>query len=104
IPARSAARGWFPSPLDDVYIHFDFARALATGHPFEWIPGQGYSSGETAPLYAVILAFGHLLGFHGRWLGAWAAIVAVVSVAALVRSTAKLAGPLPWYLAALVAV
>lgn len=104
VPARNAARGWFPSPLDDVYIHFDFARALATGHPFEWIPGQGYSSGETAPLYAVILAVGHLVGFHGRWLGVWAAIVAVLSVASLVRSTARLMGPLPWYSTALLAV
>jgi hypothetical protein len=104
VPARHASRGWFPSPLDDVYIHFDFARALATGHPFEWIPGQGYSSGETAPLYAVILAFGHLVGFHGRWLGVWAAIVAVLCVASLVRSTARLVGPLPWYSTALLAV
>lgn len=104
LPARNAARGWFPSPLDDVYIHFDFARALATGHPFEWIPGQGYSSGETAPLYAVILAVGHLVGFHGRALGLWAAIVAVLSVASLVRSTARLVAPLPWYSTALLAV
>lgn len=104
VPARAAARGWFPSPLDDVYIHFDFARALATGHPFEWIPGQGYSSGETAPLYAVILAIGHVLGFHGRALGVWAAIVAVLSVASLVRSTARLVAPLPWYSTALLAV
>lgn len=104
VPARQAARGWFPSPLDDVYIHFDFARALATGHPFEWIPGQGYSSGETAPLYAVVLAVGHVLGFQGRALGVWAAIVAVISVASLVRSTARLVAPLPWYSTALLSV
>lgn len=104
VPSIPAARGWFPSPLDDVYIHFDFARALATGHPFEWIPGQGYSSGETAPLYAVILAVGHAVGFHGRWLGVWAALVAVVSVASLVRSTARVVRPLPWWSTAILAI
>ena len=41
IPAVGASRGCFPAPLDDVYIHFDFARSLGQGHPFEWIPGQG---------------------------------------------------------------
>jgi len=70
VPAREAARGWFPSPLDDVYIHFDFARSLATGHPFEWLPGQGYSSGETAPLYAVIPANRPLPRSPRRGLGA----------------------------------
>ena len=56
-PLPPAAAG-FPAPLDDVYIHFDFARSLAQGHPFEWMPGNGYSSGETSPLYAVVLAIG----------------------------------------------
>ena len=96
VPAWSAGRGWFPAPLDDVYIHFDFARALATGHPFAWIPGQGYSSGETAPLYAVVLGLGHLVGLHGRLLGLWAALVAVLATASLVRSVRTLAGPPSW--------
>ncbi len=102
VPALPAARGWFPAPLDDVYIHFDFARSLASGHPFEWIPGQGYSSGETSPLYAVVLALGWTLGFRGKLLGVWAAIVAALSVASLVGSIARLVGPLPrWLLAPL---
>ena len=97
VPAASAAHGWFPAPLDDVYIHFDFARSLASGHPFEWIPGQGYSSGETSPLYAVVLAIGWLLGFHGRALGVWAAIVAIASVASLISSVRRLLrGTTPW--------
>lgn len=96
LPALPAGRGWFPAPLDDVYIHFDFARALASGHPFAWIPGQGYSSGETAPLYAVVLGLGHLVGFHGRLLGLWAALVAVLATASLVGSVRRLAGPPSW--------
>src|SRR6516162_8989001 len=65
IPAFRATDGEWPIPLDDVFIHFDFARSLAMGHPFEWIPGQGYSSGETAPLWALVLAPGWLIGFRG---------------------------------------
>lgn len=96
--SASAARGWFPVPLDDVFIHYDFARSLATGHPFEWIPGQGYSSGETSPLYAALLACGWLIGFRGPWIGVWSALVAVVSLAVLVRSVHVLVQPCPRWL------
>lgn len=95
IPAIPAAHGYFPTPLDDVYIHFDFARSFALGAPFEWIPGNGYSSGETSPLYALILAAGWLAGFHGKLLGVWAALVAIAGVASFVRSVRELARPAP---------
>jgi hypothetical protein len=104
VPSAPAARGYFPAPLDDVYIHFDFARSLAQGHPFEWIPGNGYSSGETSPLYAVVLAAGWLVGFRGRLMGVWAAVVAVVAVASFLRSLHRLARPCPTWLAWAVAV
>ena len=29
------------APLDDVFIHFDFARAVVRGYPFEWSEGNG---------------------------------------------------------------
>jgi len=98
LPSASAARGYFPAPLDDVYIHFDFARSLAEGHPFEWIPGNGYSSGETSPLYALLLAVGWVIGFRGKLLGAWAAVVAVASLASFLSSVRKLARPCPSWL------
>ncbi|MCL2777366.1 MAG: DUF2079 domain-containing protein [Polyangiaceae bacterium] len=99
LPSHAVARGYFPAPLDDTFIHFDFARALAHGHPFEWIVGQGYSSGETSPLYAVMLAAGWVFGFRGRFIGVWAAMVAVVSLASLVRSMHALVRPCPaWVL------
>jgi hypothetical protein len=104
LPAAEVGRGWFPAPLDDVYIHFDFGRSLAQGHPFEWIPGQGYSSGETSPLYAVLLAVGWWLGFRGKALGIWAAVVAVLGVASLLGSIRRLVRPLPAWLAWLVAL
>src|SRR5688572_31778734 len=36
------------APLDDVFIHFDFARAIARGYPFQWSEGNGYSSGGSS--------------------------------------------------------
>ena len=79
-PAESAARLVPPvrwsAPLDDVFIHFDFARSLAQGRFFEWAPGGGYSSGATSWLYPAILAIayhsgltGFALGYFADWFG-----------------------------------
>ncbi len=77
------ANDW-SAPLDDVFIHFDFARAIARGHPFEWSEGNGYSSGGTSALYPFTLALGYWIGFrdlHGsHTIVLWAGIVACVSV------------------------
>src|SRR5687767_13469159 len=53
--------GQWSAPLDDVFIHFDFARSAAQGHPFEWISGNGYSSGSTSLIYPFVLAVGYSL-------------------------------------------
>jgi hypothetical protein len=68
------------APLDDVFIHFDFARSAARGHPFEWSAGNGYSSGGTSLLYPFVLAPGFWLGFRGERLMHFAALVACTSV------------------------
>ena len=41
----------FSAPLDDVFIHFDYARAAARGYPLQWTEGNGISSGNTSLLY-----------------------------------------------------
>jgi hypothetical protein len=69
-------RGEWSAPLDDVFIHFDYARATAEGHPFQWVAGNGYSSGNTSLSYPFVLAVGYLSGFEGQRLMLWAAIVA----------------------------
>jgi hypothetical protein len=68
------------APLDDVFIHFDFARAAARGYPFEWSEGNGYSSGGTSLLYPFVLALGYRVGFEGTRLMEFAAIVACTCV------------------------
>src|SRR6202012_4994833 len=36
--------GVWSAPLDDVFIHFDYARATAPGYPFQWSAGNGVFS------------------------------------------------------------
>lgn len=48
-------------PLDDAWIHFQFARNLARGAGLSFNPGQP-TSGSTAPLWTLLLAFVYLMG------------------------------------------
>jgi hypothetical protein len=82
--------GEWSAPLDDVFIHFDYARATALGHPFEWTVGNGYSSGNTSLTYPFVLALGWLVGFTGPRLVVWAGIVATTSVFATLLATRRL--------------
>lgn len=43
-------------PLDDAYIHLQYARAIAEGHPFSYIAGQPATSGGTSLIYPVLIA------------------------------------------------
>ncbi len=67
-----AGRGEVVLPLDDVYIHFQYARQLASGEPYVYNPGEAPTSGATSFLYPYLLAGGHALGFHDLTLGLWA--------------------------------
>lgn len=87
--------GPWSAPLDDVFIHFDFARAAARGFPFEWIAGNGYSSGGTSLLYPFALAVGYWFGFRDLRLMEWAALVACVCIFSTLLSAKRLAVHLP---------
>ncbi|MSP25072.1 MAG: hypothetical protein EXR75_07890 [Myxococcales bacterium] len=82
--------GIWSAPLDDVFIHFDYARAFARGFPFQWSEGNGYSSGNTSLSYPAVLSVGYWIGFRHLWLMAWAAIVANISVFFFLFSTGRL--------------
>jgi hypothetical protein len=64
-------------PLDDAYIHFQYARALAEGRFFAFQPGEGYTSGATSLLWPAMLAPFYLLGLRdtaiiwAAWLWGW---------------------------------
>jgi hypothetical protein len=52
--------GTFGFPLDDAWIHAQFARNLALGHGFSYNPGVPVS-GSTAPLWTLVTATGYLV-------------------------------------------
>jgi len=68
-------------PLDDAWIHQTYARNLASGEGWSFIPGEP-SAGLTAPLWALILSLGYLLkvdpyafAFVLGWLLLWLLLV-----------------------------
>ncbi len=87
--------GEWSAPLDDVFIHFDYARATARGFPFQWSEGNGYSSGNTSLTYPFALALGYWTGFRGPSLMLWAAIVACTSVFGYLLAVRRFAARLP---------
>jgi hypothetical protein len=61
-------------PLDDAFIHFQYAKRLATGHFFSFSEGDGFSSGATSLLWPLALAPLYLVGLRGQRIiwAAWA--------------------------------
>ncbi len=52
-------------PLDDAYIHFQYARAFASLHPFVYSPGAAPTPGATSLLWPLLLAPFYAIGFRG---------------------------------------
>ncbi len=86
--------GEFSAPLDDVFIHFDYARSTARGYPFQWSEGNGYSSGNTSVTYPFALAFGYWIGLRKQMLMVWALLVAGVSVMVFFAGAARMVEPI----------
>jgi hypothetical protein len=55
------ANGVFGFPLDDPWIHLQFARTLREFGSFSYFRNEMVTSGSTAPLYTLLLAAGFLL-------------------------------------------
>ena len=68
----AASDGTPAVPLDDSYIHFQFARSFAEGHPFVYSPSTLPVAGATSLLWPLLLAFPWALGAHGSLLIPWA--------------------------------
>jgi hypothetical protein len=96
-----ASEGRLGFPLDDPYIHLQFARNLSSGQGWSFNPGEPVP-GATSPLWVVLLAGAHLAGLPLEWapivLGlACAALAAVLTfevgiAAGLPPTLATLAG------------
>lgn len=80
--------------LDDAYIHFQYARAFAEGHPFRFQAGEPISTGATSFLWPILLAPFHAVGFREEAIlwPAWA--LSFVALGALAYEAFALAMPL----------
>lgn len=87
-----AANGGAPAvPLDDSYIHFQFARSFAEGHPFVYSPGAAPVAGATSLLWPLLLALPHALGAHGLTLIPFAWGLGFGALGLLAHETARAA-------------
>jgi hypothetical protein len=80
--------------LDDAYIHFQYARAIAEGHPFRYHAGDPISTGTTSLLWPVLLAPFHLIGFHENALLWPAWILSFLALGGLSYEAYRLTAPL----------
>jgi hypothetical protein len=63
-----ACGGALGAPLDDSYIHFQFARSFANFRPFEYAPGAPRVAGATSLLWPALLTPALWLGASGSAL------------------------------------
>lgn len=92
---ESLARSGRPAvPLDDAYIHFQYARAIAELHPFRYTPGATPTPGATSLLWPALLAPFYALGLHREHLiwAAWA--LGFLALALTAHETERLASGL----------
>ena len=87
----SATGGTPAVPLDDSYIHFQFARSFANGHPFVYSPGSAPVAGATSLLWPLLLALPQLFGVKGSALIPWAWGFGFVALGLLGYETARAA-------------
>jgi len=88
LQAYGATDGQGGVPLDDAWIHFQFARNLARGEGFSFNPGQP-TAGSTAPLWTLLLAGLYAAGgrfpLSGQLLSAVSFLLTLVATYLLAR-------------------
>jgi hypothetical protein len=90
VAAVLAKTGHAAATLDDAYIHFQYARAIASGHPFRFQAGAPASSGATSLLWPALLAPFWALGARDEGI-VWAAwVLSFVALGGLAWEAYKL--------------
>jgi hypothetical protein len=80
--------------LDDSFIHFQYARAIAEGHPFRYEAGEPMTMGATSALWPLLLAPFYALGCKGLAILWPAWILSFLALGLLAREVRLLAEPL----------
>ena len=69
------AGSYLAAPLDDTFIHFQYAKQLARGRLLRFNDGDSATTGATSLLYLFVLAPGWLAGLRGLNLLIWAWVI-----------------------------
>jgi len=92
----AATSGHFVPQVVDLYLVAQYAKGFASGHPFQYNPGDPPSTGSTSLLYTAWLGLLYALGARGEGLVAAAiltgALLFAASVALAVRVGHRLGG------------
>ena len=76
-------------PLDDSYIHFQFARSFACGTPLVYSPDAAPVPGATSLLWPALLSVGYWLGLKGPALAWEAWLLGFVSLGLLAHEARR---------------
>lgn len=79
------------APLDDTFIHFQYARSFATLSPFEYSPGAPPTPGATSLLWPLLLALPYALGLRDEQLLWVAWLLSFVALGLLAHETHRAA-------------
>lgn len=81
-------------PLDDAYIHQQYARQAAQGTPFRYNDEDAPTSGGTSLIYPFILATAWHLGARGDGLSVFSVVLGAITLLGSALLAARLAGRL----------
>lgn len=76
--------------LDDAYIHFQYARAIAEGHPMRFAAGEPITSGSTSLLWPLVLSPFWALGARDEGIVWVAWLLSFAALFGLAWETARL--------------
>lgn len=77
--AHAVKEGGLIAPLDDAYIHFQYARQASAGEVWRYNSGQAVTTGATSLLYPFLLAIGFWLGVADHQIAGVALAIGYVS-------------------------
>ncbi|MBN2326511.1 MAG: hypothetical protein JXR73_05095 [Candidatus Omnitrophica bacterium] len=81
IGIQTSITGALTFPLDDSYIHLQYAKQIARGAYFQYQDGDPISTGATSILYVHVLALGYFIGFRDTFFPVWTLLLALLSIA-----------------------
>ncbi|TWG08157.1 hypothetical protein [Saccharopolyspora dendranthemae] len=70
--------GFYIPPLDDTYIHLQYAKQIGQGQFLQYNDGDPISTGASSLLYVLVLGALHFVGLHGSALLPAAVLLGVV--------------------------